>query len=214
VQQLRVALERKHEEATGVAAARESQRAAKEEFTAASRPLLATLREQADYQAAVTAAEAAKTRLRTLSDDKAITAEERASLAKTLSRQALAPSQLERAAIDADPKARAAHEKLERATELVAAAVDKLEQAIARDPELKQAMQTLDKARDEFVDARRQVAVQERKAEQSAELLARDEAQLKQLLARQRQDDARDRQRKNNDKNKNDNKNQQNDSKK
>jgi hypothetical protein len=193
--QLRDELIGKHESSSGVIAARDAHQAAKSELDRLSAPLVARLREQSAYKAAAQAAEAAQARLRTVADDNRLTADQRAALAKQLSQTSLEPGRMERAAVDADLAARRAREKVESATEAVAAAVDKLQQHIERDPQWLTALAELKQAAAENEAAEAQLRAAQQQTSRAVELLDTEQAQLKQLIARQRIDDKRDRRR-------------------
>lgn len=176
-------LEAKHEVSAGLTKARDAQKVAQEAFDTASAPVLAASKAKPEYQAAVDAAKAASARLKALREDKSLSDADRKKQTSESTQAVFRPSQLEQAALEADPAAKAAREKLTKAGEAVQAARKKVDAAVEKDPALIAAKADLEKAKKDIAAAVQEIERTQQKIAAAQQKLTRESQQLLQQKA-------------------------------
>ena len=108
---------RKPEIAIEIAKTQAGQKTAQEAYERVAAPILKNLQATAEYRKASEEAKAAHARLKSLREDKSLGEDERSKQAQEAASVAMRPSELEKAALEADPKAKAARDNLAKAEE-------------------------------------------------------------------------------------------------
>ncbi len=178
---VRKKVEQEIDNAPPLANARRQRELAQTDWDDASRPVLAKLRQQADYTAAERRVETAKAQV------SGAGGVERAQLAQEFATATAALRAIESKALEADPAARAAKEKFTAAEERVRDLIAKRREAVERDPRLVASIRELEQAKQEAAKTRAKAEAEARQVA-DAERKAALEARQKQDLIRKQRD--------------------------
>jgi chromosome segregation ATPase len=162
----------KHSKAPEFVRAKAARDAARDEYERISQPVLDTLHETTEYEAALRDAQDARRKLEASRSDTSLTEERRMQKAKDLQPVIGKPAQLEAEAIDADPDAGAARERLREAEQALAKANARRNEAVQQDPDLKTARSRLESARQERVQTQRAIDSAQQDLIRAEQLLA------------------------------------------
>lgn len=175
---VRKQVEAKHEAETGFEAARKAMRAAHEEYDRVAALIHEKLKSQPEYQEAFKTAQAAAERRKALLEDESISPEERAKRLAEWNQLVLRPVTLEQAALEADPAAKAAREKLTKVEEAMAAARERLNTAVESDPALRDAIKAFERAKQDLAASERDQQGARLKIAAAEQRLVREEQQV------------------------------------
>lgn len=173
------------------------QSAAQQVYDKAKEPILTALKAKPEYQAALKAAEQARTKIKDIKLDLTIAESERKKQLSDASLATLAPNKLEQAAIDADSAAKDAKAKLSAASEKVAALREKIRKVIEADGEIKSAQAAFDKAKATDDKAQDKLAAEQKQLTEAQQKLAREQAQLAQAKLADKKNDGKNNKNKN-----------------
>jgi len=182
---VRRSVQAEHDAAPSLVAARkkvETDRAALEQHTA---PILERLKQSPAYRDAVVARDQAKSELGTLPSS--ATTQERVAVGKKYSDAIAVVRQLEKAAIDADPKAKAARAAVDDAEASGRHLIEKRDQAIDQDARLKSAKNDLDSAKSDLAKAKSKAESESRQLASAKNHLDSEEKQKKDLEHKRQQ---------------------------
>lgn len=164
----------KHERVVGIDKALSVQEAAKKAYEEIADPLLAKLKETAAYKGAKTRVEAGHAELKKIRGTEGLSFEERKRLEAAASANALAVANLEKEALQGDPKAIALKEKHDAAAKHVADLRAKIKSEVDRDSEVRAAEQETQKARQVVETAQAKVNKERHTVEQARAKLAKE----------------------------------------
>lgn len=174
-------VEQEHDSAPPLVAARKLMEAHQAEFEDASRPVLEKLRQQAEYAAAVEQRDGLKAKA------SGTPSSERESLAKQYAAALAAVRSLEATALQTDPKAKSAKEKLAAAGSKVQALVTQRNEAVDRDSRLVDARRELDKAKGEAAKAKQKAEAESKQFADAERKVKHEEQQKHNLQQKQKQ---------------------------
>lgn len=187
--EIRKRIEAKAESGSGIDKAIAAQEAAKKVFDEAAAPVLKTLKGTPAYQAAAKKAADADARLKTIRADESLSVEAKRRELVLASKDKLATSELEQAALEADPSAKSARAKLADAQDRVNQIRAKIRNQIDADPQIQSSLQAMRSAAEatEFAGQRMQ-RIRDKIAADAAKL-AREQQQVKQAEAADKAND-------------------------
>lgn len=171
------------EKAAGVEALVTESKGAQTDYDKIRNPLIEALKKTPDYQKASTEGTAAMTQLKEVRSQKGLTEKERKSMTAGLNEKAMKPGKFEQAAIDADPKAKAAREALEAVQKKLNAAREKIKKDVEADRETIAAAKSVDDARAESKKTSEALARESLQLEQAREHVAAVEQRLQSAQA-------------------------------
>lgn len=163
--QVREAIQAEHDSASALTAARAKREQDKQALAQLAEPLLAKVRQQSDYQAAVAARDAAKA----------------AGQPKQFSDAVAAITKLESGALEADPRAKAALAQAKASETKLQELVKIRDEAIAKDKRFLDAKQAIEKARAAAESAQQKAASAQRQLAAAEDKLQKEEREKRQL---------------------------------
>jgi hypothetical protein len=167
----RESVEKSVEASLGIKNVREEVTAAQKAYREAADPVLHALKGTPEYQAAEKKAEAAKSGLLALKDDSSLGEAEKKSRQQELAGQSLATSTLERAALQKDPRVRAAREKLDATQKKLADLQKKADEKVDKDSTVTAAQEAVKNAHASIQTAEANLAAVEGKAAVGEQML-------------------------------------------
>lgn len=189
LKKVRDELEKRHAESAGLLNARKAAEAARLSYQSTGDPVLRRLSETAAYRQAVEAAALADKRLETLRSEGEGESDDLRRQRAEAARIKLVPSQLERAALDAEPSLAAERARLIAAEDAVTVARKTVDRALERDPVVKAATDRVESARQDVASARRSLEKEQRQLTDARQKVAREQQDLQQKIAADRRDD-------------------------
>lgn len=187
--EIRKRIEAKAENGSGLDKALAAQEAAKKTFDEAAAPVLKTLKGTPAYQAAVKKAADADARLKSIRSDESLSAETKRRELAQASKDKMATSELEQAALEADSSAKSARAKLGDAQDRVNQIRAKIRNQIDVDPEIKSSLQAMRAAAEATEVAGQKMQRIRDKIAADAAKLAREQQQVKQAEAADKAND-------------------------
>jgi len=172
--------EAKYEKSSGIDKAMAEQDAAKKSYDEVAAPILKTLKESKEYQAAQKKVDDAKARLTSLREDKSLSNEARQKGISKASQEALAISELETKTLEDDSKAKPARQKLAAAQQRVNELRAKIRSELEADSEVKSALSAMRESADAHEAAGKKLAKLREKLSGDQAKLNREQQQLKQ----------------------------------
>lgn len=187
--EVRKRIESKLESGSGLDKALAAQDAAKKVYDEAASPVLKALKEKPEYQAAVKKVSEADARLKLLRADETLSADAKRKAIAQASREKMATSELEQAALEADSNAKSERAKLADAQDRVNQIRAKIRNQIDADPEIKSSLQAMRSAAEATeIAGQKMQRIRDKIAADTAKL-AREQQQVKQAEAADKAND-------------------------
>jgi hypothetical protein len=164
-------VEKSVEDSLGAKKLREEAAEAQKAYREAADPVLHELKGTSDYQKAEKASAAAKAKIKELQDDSSLSAEDRKSRLQGLVNESMGASNLERAALQKDPRVKAARERLEGMQKKLAELQKKAEEKIEKDSTVTAAQEAVKNAHAGIQAAEARLATVEGKAAVGEQML-------------------------------------------
>ncbi len=188
-QEARESIEAKQERVVGIDKALAKQEDAKKAYELAAQPVIATLKDSPTYKTIKARAEAAHEELKKIRSNSDLSYEERRRLEAAASQRALAASDAERTALNANPTVKPLKEKLDAAQEVVAELRAKIKAVVDADPSVKSAHQHTEKAREVVEAAQAKVNQASQKAGAARAKYAKEAGDVSRAVAADRAND-------------------------
>lgn len=187
--EIRKRIESKAESGSGIDKALAAQEAARKTFDEAAAPVLKTLKGTPAYQAAAKKAAGADARLKTIRADESLSIEAKRRELVLASKDKLATSELEQAALEADPSAKSARAKLADAQDRVNQIRAKIRNQIDSNPEIQSSLQAMRSAAEATeIAGQKMQRIRDKIAADNAKL-TREQQQVKQAEAADKAND-------------------------
>ena len=193
IQEARLTATRELSGKLGLAAAQATDAAARREADTTQTALIAEIKKQPDYLAAVKDAEAASKQLKAVRDDTSLSDEERQKKSSALSATIRRPAELEKNRLAADPALKKMLGQAGEAAARLAAIRKEVQSAIEADPSVKTAAEALKKAdtdlakeKGELAKSQKDVATAQAKVNTENQQYQRELAQEKQSQAKKK----------------------------
>lgn len=191
LQDVRKEVEAKLESSMGLQKLLDEQAGAQKRFDEVARPLLDELKKSPAYETASKTAESAKSRLKSLREDKTLPEKDRLQKVTQANLEALAVSKLERETLDADPKAKEMKGELSAVQQRVSGLRDRIRTSVESDSEFKTAKKAFDKAKDDIEKAETRLTKLREEVSQSQRKLAQEQAQLQKAQLQDKRNEVR-----------------------
>lgn len=188
-QDARESAEAKHGRAHGLDKALADQEEARKAYDALATPLLATIKESPVYKTAKARAEAAHEELKKIRANSELSYDEKRRLEASASQRALATTDIERDALNADPKIKPVKEKLDFTLHKVADIRGKIKSLVDQDSAVKSAHANTEKARTEVESAQARVNQESQKVAAARGKLSREAAEVSRAVAADKAND-------------------------
>lgn len=173
----------------GIDKSLEQQSAAKKAYEEASEPILKTLKESAAYKSAKVRSEKGHEELKKIRSMEGLSFDDRKRMEAAATANALAMANVEKEALQADPKVMSLKEKYDDAAERVAQLRGRIKQMVDSDSAVKTAHQSTNKARESVEAEERHVAQLRQKVAATRAKLARETQDVAQAKAADKAND-------------------------